>query len=198
MTLVKTNPLQALISAAAKVTPNGDELARHRSRTSIAERLDAPRLVLADVSSSMAERAGVTSKIGLLKLALTGQSFTTLVAFASRPVVVESPELLPPPCGGTALHLALGLSATFAPGRTLVISDGQPDDKEAALLAAVSVSGVIDTLYVGPDDDLEAVRFMRDLARIGSGRAIVNDLRRTHGAQLRQHVGALLLPPVRP
>jgi len=34
--------------------------------------------------------------------------------------------------------------------------------------------------------------------RYEHGRAIVNDVRRTHGAQLRQHVGALLLPPVRP
>ena len=55
---------------------------------------------------------------------------------------------------------AAGLRATLAAlraGRTLVVSDGHPNDPAAALAVADRLSGVIDVLYCGPDGDERAV-----------------------------------------
>lgn len=198
MTIVKVDPLQALITAASKASPITGDVARHRTRVDAASAPGSARVVIADVSSSMAEMAGAYSKIALLREALTGQRFDRLVAFAARPVEVASAELLPLPCGSTALHLALDHAARWSPGRTLVISDGQPDSENAALESAALLSGVIDVLYIGPEDDAVAIAFMKRLARAGSGRCATNDLRKTGGAQLRHGIAALLLPPGRP
>jgi predicted metal-dependent peptidase len=44
---------------------------------------------------------------------------------------------LPEPGGSTALHLAFDcIAASKRPGRIVVITDGMPDDAEAALIAA--------------------------------------------------------------
>ena len=195
--IVKPNPLQGLIAAAAKGTPVTGTVAKHKARTDAAERPASLRVVVADVSWSMSESAGASTKIALLREALPGQLFDKLIAFATRPVEVATAEQLPPPCGSTALHLALDHAATWSPGRTLVISDGQPDNETEALAVAERISGVIDTLYVGPENDAAAIAFMRKLARSGSGRCATNDLRRTGGAQLRHGIATMLLPPGR-
>jgi hypothetical protein len=198
VTITKADPLQALIAAAAKAAPITGEVARHQARADAASAAGSARVVIADVSSSMAEMAGASSKITLLRDALTGQRFDRLVAFAARPVEVASAELLPLPCGSTALHLAIAHAARWSPGRTLVISDGQPDSESMALESTAQLSGVIDVLYIGPEDDAAAIAFMTRLARAGSGRCAVNDLSKTGGAMLRHGIAAMLLPAGRP
>lgn len=65
---------------------------------------------------------------------------------------------------------------------TLVISDGSPDNATTALGLAAQFRGVIDVLYIGPENDVEAIAFMRELAAAGGGRLRIEDLSTPHGA----------------
>lgn len=177
------NPLQALIEKAAESSPKvTGEVERHAAR--VAHAATGTALVLADVSGSMSESAGSRSKYDLLREALDQalRPGDDLIAFSSTPRRVDSPQHLPYPSGGTALHLALSETVKAQPGVTLVISDGQPDDAEAAIREAAKLKGRIDVIYVGPDDDADAIAFMRRLAAAGGGRCHVHDLRRARAA----------------
>lgn len=77
---------------------------------------------------------------------------------------------LPPPGGGTPLDLAIEEAAKLRPRKTIIISDGLPDDPEACMEMIETVSGSVDTIYCGPDAD-PAVQFLRSLARAGAGTA---------------------------
>lgn len=178
-----TNPLQALLARATTTLPKetgATETYRKRFDATTSSRT----IILADASGSMAYRVGGRRKIEILgdELAavLVGAlpTETLLFAFATGTRLVVDPALLPEPGGGTALHVALDHIATFRPARTLVISDGQPDSKDAALAAADRLSGRIDVLYIGPDDDHEAIAFMMALARRGGGSCVRHDLNR--------------------
>jgi len=188
--LSKPNPFASILDQAAKAPVTTGEVDR------IQRRLHATgvtgRVVLADVSSSMAEMAGSKSKIELLRAALeTTAAGAKIVAFSSTAVEVAHASHIPDPGGSTALHVGLELVASLRPERTLVISDGHPDDEKKALDAAERLAGVIDVLYVGPDDDARAIQFMHRLARAGAGRCEVRDLRDTR-YQLAPVVRALL------
>lgn len=183
----------AVIEQAASETPaDTGETERYRQR---AEAAGDASLVLADVSGSMSESAGTTSKYEVLQKAL-GYALSptdTLIAFAATPERVAGPTELPRPSGGTALHLALGEAAGEHPARTLVISDGKPDDEEAAMEAARTCPGIINVIFCGPDDDTEAIAFLRRLAAVGGGRIIIRDLRQETGRRrLRSSVRGLL------
>jgi hypothetical protein len=177
------NPLAGIVAAAAKALPaKTGETERVRARI---DRGGSDAVILADVSSSMDELAGARRKAEILQEAIDGILPTLpavrLVAFGS--VVTDIPEgrPLPRPSGGTALARALDHIAPLRPARTLVVSDGRPDNADEALAAADRLSGTIDVIYVGPDDDAEALAFMGRLARAGAGRVVVHDLRRQPG-----------------
>jgi hypothetical protein len=194
-----TNPLQALISRAATVTPATTGVTATYQR-----RLDAAgneTLILVDVSGSMSEPVGAGSnsprKITVLQRALHRALHLKipsppLIAFASIATEVSHFSDLPEPAGGTAMHLALEMAIGHKPRHTLVISDGHPDDPEAALSVAARLSGIIDVIYIGPDNDAEAIAFMRALARAGAGRVVVHDLRRLAPAALAPAIRGLL------
>jgi hypothetical protein len=189
------NPLQALIDAAAHTKPVASitqTLARHQARQTGNPQ---SRYVLADVSGSMNESAGSLSKIEVLKNALFNSGIdwqiTKLVAFSHAVADCPTPLDLPAPHGSTALHRALAHIAPKQPAYTLVISDGRPDDAAAALAAVDALTGVVDVLYVGPDDDRTALAFMQQLARRTGGKVVVNDLRR-EPARLTTHLRGLL------
>ncbi len=169
MTNLPTNPLASLIKRAATSLP-----AQTGATAEVSRRLSGNSgdvLVLADVSGSMQESAGSRRKIEILRDALADiPKSAKLIAFSST---AKEVEVLPDPAGGTALHLALQFAARYNPAVTLVISDGQPDDKAASLAAARSMTGIINVLYCGPDNDIEAIMFMRDLARQGLGTVTV-------------------------
>lgn len=156
------------------------------------------RVILLDVSSSMAEASGELQKIDLLAEALDElwmeMEWCKLIAFSSFATVIESPDYLPAPNGSTAMHLALRKACEFAPEYTLVISDGQPDNRSAALSAAEELTGTIDVLYVGPDDDLDALYFMQSLARQSGGELVVEDIAEDGGVDLLENMQRLLLP----
>lgn len=153
------------------------------------------RVVLADISSSMADMAGARRKIDILRDALRPlPASAQVVAFGSIPVDVPAGAILPPPSGSTALHLALRHVAPRQPSHIIVISDGHPDDERAALAAAAAMPETqIDVIYCGPDGDREGMAFMRLLAR-GGGQVHRRSMAREPD-RLAQAVRQLALPP---
>jgi hypothetical protein len=188
------NPMQALIDQAALVKPKAKTVKQY------AERLDPKNgsgktLLLLDISGSMGEQVGMTRKIDLLRRALDRslQLNEVAIAFHSVAQVLPTLQLIPEPQGGTALHLAIAHGIGLNPGHTLVVSDGQPDDAKQALAEAKKLTGIINTLYIGRDDDYEAIEFMRKLARLGCGRSQTCDVRNPENhARLEPSIKLLL------
>lgn len=177
------HPLQALILQAAKKPQVTGTVARFQRRIKTASETI---VILADVSSSMAELAGTKRKIDLLQEALrhvlSALPSVRLFAFSSYPQEV-TPFTLPQPNGGTDLTAALRQIQPLAPRKTIVISDGQPDNPTTAIAAAHDLAGVIDIIYCGPDSDTEAIGFMQRLAAVGGGSVTVTNIVRP-GADL--------------
>lgn len=191
-----TSVLQGVISQAAKTLPrNGGECTRLAKRQVAA--IEDRTCVVCDVSGSMAERAGAKRKIDLLREAVRDVwaelDHPHLFSFASGCASVPAPEDLPEPAGGTDLAGALRKLGDWTPGRTIVISDGQPDNEADALAAADALSGRIDVIYCGPDGDATAIAFMQRLARTGAGSCVVHDVVR----QANQRILPDLRPAVR-
>jgi hypothetical protein len=191
-------PLQALLNQAARTVPaHTGTVERFKKRF---QNAGDTTVVLADVSSSMDERAGSRKKIDVLREAmrLAVPPTATVIAFASVPQPVPYGVEVPDPSGGTALHLALELAASYRPRRTLVVSDGRPDSEALALEAAEALPGRIDVIYCGPDDDAQAIAFMHKLARVGGGTVVVEDITkraRPGNNALTGHVRTMLALP---
>ncbi|HEY4207960.1 MAG TPA: hypothetical protein VGM31_14150 [Puia sp.] len=180
MNQLTNNPFDTILKQAAgrPVSADTKEIAsRHAERK---QGDQGVKIILADISSSMAERVGADSKIELLRKALTqlGLDWTKykLFAFHSFPQKCLDANTIPEPTGSTALHLALKECVIFQPQTTLVISDGQPDDAAAALKEADNLSGRIDCLYIGPENDVAAIAFMRALAARTGGKVVTKDI----------------------
>jgi hypothetical protein len=170
----RKSPFSALLRDASRLPAHTGIVARFERRLASA---GITQVILADVSASMAESAGARRRVDVLREALTGVPPARIVAFATTPVEIASATALPPPSGGTALHLALDLGAAMRPARTLVVSDGEPDDEAAALRSAEDVPGTIDVIYCGPDGNVAARAFLMRLARAGGGRYVSHDMR---------------------
>jgi hypothetical protein len=186
------NPLQLLINQAASAKPSG---AMQTYRERLNPKSSGNTVILLDISGSMSEVVGSKRKIDILRQAVNRQLLINevVLVFSSGCDRVTSFQLIPEPFGGTAMHLALQKAASYAPSHTLVVSDGQPDCQNQALLAAEKLSGVISTLYIGDDGDVDAISFMSKLARIGCGRAEVCDIRNPQNqARLNSAIKGLL------
>ena len=175
-----TLPLKNLLAQAAKQLPaETGETARAKCDR------PGPVVILADTSGSMADRAGNKTKIDILRDAVAGAwnslepGHRRLVRFDSAAVLLESPDGLNDPDGGTAMDAGLRAAAGLDPGRLIVISDGLPNDEAAALAAADLLPCRIDVIYCGPDSDAGAIAFMRRLARTGCGECVTEDIGRT-------------------
>jgi hypothetical protein len=137
--------------------------------------------LLLDTSSSMDRRDDdstlrrIDRLESLLPEALQGALGARLVVFGRRvreltPPEPGAPVRLPEPAGRTPLAQGLRLVAGWPvpPARVIVISDGEPDDGQAALAAARALRpAIIDALFVGDPGDHTAIRFMRTLALMG-------------------------------
>ena len=87
-----------------------------------------------------------------------------VVVFNDSVVEVKREKRLPDPCGGTDLAMGVRYVTTLEPARTILISDGEPNSSDAAFAAAEKLPGILDTIFVGDDNDEPAKQFMRDLA----------------------------------
>lgn len=131
-------------------------------------------LVLADVSPSMSMTDGGSrerkTRFDLLKEALSGlPKSVQIVAFSNTASLVGLEGLRIDHNGTTALHLAIELAARSKPVRTIIISDGEPDDERKALSAVEQLTGVVDVVYCGSPNNAQARRFLESLARTGMG-----------------------------
>ncbi|GGE01843.1 hypothetical protein GCM10011390_20860 [Aureimonas endophytica] len=181
MTKALTNPLAAIVKAAAQSLPaTSGATAREAER--LARETNA-LVILADVSLSKNERAGGRRRIDILTDALThilpDLPEAHRIVFSGAPRALAPTEALPEPHGGTAMHLAIEAAARHRPMKTVLITDGEPDDRQRTLTAATTLTGTMDVIYCGDDGNADAIGFLRTLAAQVGGRVVVHDLSRT-------------------
>ena len=143
--------------------------------------LGADAIVVCDVSGSMVTtdaRGGrrrydvACEELSKLQVQMPGK--IAVVAFSDAPQF--APGGVPPfTSGGTDLARALAFVKP-ADGcvRVVVVSDGQPNDPEAAMREARKFKSPIDVIYVGPEGGSGAV-FLADLARASGGTYVTAD-----------------------
>ena len=83
---------------------------------------------------------------------------------------------IPEPGGGTPLAAALDLAREYGANRVVVISDGIPDDQNAAMEAARRFAGRIDVVFVGVPGDHGSI-FLDELARKSGGKRFEGSLK---------------------
>lgn len=188
-----SSPLANIIKAAMSSKPNGplaEIRAKLEKRT---ERASDVTVVLADCSGSMFESIGALqmTKYDHLQVALKDvlrfHPGIRVVAFNSGVQEVKG-GLLPMPVGGTDLAGALKHAARWKPKKTIIISDGIPDNEPAAVREADRMTGMIDTIYCGPDAH-PAIEFLRSLSRDTGGVSIVWD---GHRSELSSNIRGLI------
>ena len=169
-----------------------------RSNTSIAESfLSCELITVVDVSGSMEmrdSRGGQSRyRVALEELAKLQKSRPGKVAVIAFSQSVEFvPGGVPPMLGGgTDLAAALRFAhmADSASMRFVVISDGYPDDDDAALAEAAKYVARIDTVYVGPESDRHGREFLARLAAASGGQSVTA----ARAQQLAAKIETLLL-----
>lgn len=150
-------------------------------RTSIAETfVNADVVIIVDTSGSMhlTDSRGGKSRydVALEELATlqnTNPGKLAVIAFSNTTVFVPSGQ---PPMlgGGTDLAGALRFTKMADTGdiRFVIVSDGEPDDAQAALEVAATYKGRIDVVYVGPEDHPAGREFLTRLAQSKGGQAV--------------------------
>ncbi len=158
--------------------------------------VEADAVVIADVSGSMgisdAGEDGKTERWAILVKALDKTAVAqkiVIVAFSEDAQVVWGE--VPRPNSTTNLAGALRYVREFASGdmKYVVISDGEPDDEKAALIAARDL-GPISTIFCGPRNG-SGQKFLERLATVTKGRHRSQPL--TSADQLSETVQTLLL-----
>lgn len=155
-----------------------------RNNTTIAESfLNCELITIVDVSGSMEMRDSRDGQSRyhvaleeLAKLQAGRPGKVAVIAFSDSAQFV--PGGVPPMLGGsTNLAAALGFAriADSAQMRFVVISDGYPDDSRAALAEAATYQGRIDTVFIGPENDVEGRSFLQKLAAANGGQAVTAD-----------------------
>jgi hypothetical protein len=86
----------------------------------------------------------------------------------AKGIVGPSDRLIGPDDGGTDLAGGLRFLLPRKPFKTIVISDGIPNSTEDALSEAEKLTGSVETIYCGPDND-PAIDFLRQLSRQTGG-----------------------------
>lgn len=190
-----SNPLEQILAQAAQLPESG-------ALKKVNLRINAEgenSVILFDVSLSMNEllQSG-ERKIDILRSVFRRPKADNeiAIAFSSSAAIIPDFASIPHPNGNTNLAQAISLAATYKPRTTLVISDGMPDSQDEALSAAQKLTGVINCLFIGNEDDKCAIAFMKKLSRLGCGQATVCDISKLDGAPRLKSAITLLLPPV--
>lgn len=174
---VPANPFAAIIDRGVESLPARGPIAELEER--IQRGQVGAAVIVADVPGSMADLVeDGRRKIDVLQeaLDLVREDLPNGVVVAFAGFARVCPDVLPPPAGGTAMHLGLKEARKKTPSQTIVISDGEPDEAGAALREAAMLSGIIHTIYVGRDDNPKAKEFMAALARRFGGRHYSGDI----------------------
>jgi len=154
------------------------------NKTSIAQSfLNAECIVLVDTSGSMDasdSRGGDTrynvacSELAYLQSAHPGK--IAVLSFSDD--VTFNPDGKPQHySGGTNLVKALKfMSVADVPGmKFILISDGEPSDREGSLRVARTYKNRIDVIYVGPEDRPDGRDFLERLSKVTGGTLVTSD-----------------------
>lgn len=195
-------PLRDLIRRAAERPGTGvveAERQKHHEKALLrAERVKRAtagvKVLVCDYSGSMASMVQGKTKYEHLTLAVADcvrqWPGIKIVAFSCTAHLVSGPADIPQPSGGTDLCAGLSVASGLNPERTVVITDGYPNDRIRALAMARQMSGIIEVVYCGNDTDAEAIKFMNELAAAGCGSQVTWDAGRL---ELGEAVGRLML-----
>jgi len=154
------------------------QIAKQTGRTLAESWINVDAVILVDISLSMTEMdaCGGKSRYDVAQEELTELQETlpgkiAIVAFSEKQYFVPT-GTLPPPMNTTDLAAALKYVriADSIPGmRFILISDGEPNDEDAALDAARKFKNRIDTIYVGPESGKRSREFLQKLANLRNG-----------------------------
>jgi len=110
---------------------------------------------------------------------------------------VREGEEIPEPCGGTPLARAIEFARQLGATHIAVVSDGQPDNPQDALVEARRSLAKIDVFFVGPED-LPGRHFLAELAKAAGGSFGTSDLGK-QANELTEGLARSLkeLPPMR-
>jgi Mg-chelatase subunit ChlD len=157
-----------------------------REKTSVAESfVNAECVVIVDLSGSMQAKDSrdrqqrylvAFQELERLQHDLPGK--IAVIGFADTAQFFPGGKPVMGLCGGsTNLAGALDFARMAdAPGiRFVVISDGEPNDREAALKAARKFKGKIDVIFVGPSDRPHGRKFLEQLAAASGGKTVTAD-----------------------
>lgn len=170
-----TTVLQDLVKKAASAPAGTNpDLAKLRARfTNCGDDI----VILADCSGSMAEGIGANNirKIEHLRIALTDllkyNPKAIIFAFGWGAKRIKDIRALPNEnnlMGSTNMTAGIEEAIKLKPRRTVIISDGLPDNMDTASKAIDDLTGQVDVIYCGPDGH-PAIQFMQSLARKGGG-----------------------------
>lgn len=175
-----SNPFESIIAQASKLPDSG--IVQRYQNTGF----NPLGLILIDMSGSMSEKLeSGRRKVDVLREALSNMAYQSpIYQFANTCSYLGSYQAIPEPEGSTNLALAFSTIARREPKHVLLISDGCPDSRVAALVEARLLQAKISTLYIGLDTDKEAISFMEELAKIGMGVAEVCDISKTYNQPL--------------
>lgn len=154
-------------------------LQRSLAKTSLRDLVRAKRasMLLVDASGSMSDTLETGArKIDELRkvVAILAETHAVpMVAFGSSVDLVRGD--IPEPSGGTPLDRALDYAKASGATHVVVVSDGHPDNPDAAMDAATRFGGIVDSFFIGNDFDRGA-GFLRRLAELTGGATNLTDL----------------------
>jgi hypothetical protein len=169
-----TEPSSMATTAASQLTKSLEkkslkDLVRARTRRS---------LLLVDCSGSMGSATTTGErKIDALRKVVEMLRKTHPVPVAAFGVGrhIHLVDSIPNPGGSTPLHHAIDFGTREGANHLVVVTDGQPDSREAAFDAAQAFAGPIDVFYID-DGDKFGREFAVELARRTGGTAHLTDL----------------------
>ena len=167
-----TAPLHEIM-ARLRAKPIDNEVTQIKRRM---ENAGSRRFGLCDLSASMDDYVGSQglTKLAILKIALKDvvKHDTALeivgfshIAFPIAHDQIDNMDVI----GSTDMARAFAYLIPHRPRKTIVISDGLPDDPDKTLVEAKKLTGVIDVVYCGPEGHESALEFMRRLTSRGGG-----------------------------
>jgi hypothetical protein len=156
-------------------------------------------LILVDRSGSMCSNAiGGLTRIECVRKALAPfKGRAHVLAFDNRVEEVDC-DAIPDPRGSTYVARALSHALSLEPLHVLVMCDGCPTDSYEKIFdvaSQVAQQCIIDTLYIGPPNSIDAIAFMKKLAEVGHGRYSAFDLSEQSPLLLSAGVANLLALP---
>ncbi len=158
-------------------------------------KLSKSTVLLLDISFSMKEMIGDKRSIDHLRNAVSSFPGIKKIVFSDCSEIVD---YVPEPRGSTELASAIEFTKLHCPGiRSIVlISDGEPNNKEASLSAGKKAGIPINVIYIG-EKGSRGEQFLIHLAEITGGKQITANKNsgNSMGQQIKEDIKLMLPKP---